>query len=801
MEEKVDEQYVALRSGRFNHFPVLTCPEPGKYWVAWRSLLEGNDQVQLRRVTSLGEETESHSLTFDNPSLGLVVAPAQNGFKVPLLAWSELVDGSWKLILGTVKGNGEWERREVPSPADRNADPAILRRSDGSWLIAWCAFVRGMFHVLLCNFDGIRFSEPELMSIETVYNHRPCLLAVDTQTIVLAWDSFAQGERNIVGRVHNGRKWSRVFAMSAGPHFNSCVDLAPVGEGMVLAAWDHNNDNMAGLGFTHFGHPLVKSLEKKVRKGGYGYRMDRRIFTLLFKPQDLLDSGAPPSLVVQQVPDKEEMIRPRVATDLLGRQHLVAYRFDAENKRFDVVHKMLDPGRGWSPTTVIGSEKTSLTYPPAIVADGDGIVVVWPADGRNATNNYDPPYDHQGEIRLVRVEPPETPTETEAPRPVIEVRGSAPPALPLANEERPSTLIEGERNYLFWGDLHSHSDISPCSRQCDGNLDEKYFSAREEADLDFLMLTDHECSMTDLEWWENQKRVHFYHLPGAFVSFCGYEWGSNPHRHVLHLDDFPPVFRRLKGNQPQVLWEHLEPFRAIVFVHHTAERQFGGSWDEFPPHEKESFAEIFQVRGSYEYMGCPLNSFDRRWQYYRYPGASGTEGINRRTAEDWLDPRMFLQEALRLGYRYGFTAGGEHEGVGRTAVWAKALDRQSLWEALQKRRTYGTTNEKIVLDFRADGAFMGSINSIEPLKGTRRFDLQISVQGAGPIQSLDIVRNGRLICHVPSGRIEESLLWRDDVEPEDLFEARGVRFLYYYARIIQEDGAIAWSSPVWFEET
>ena len=62
----------------------------------------------------------------------------------------------------------------------------------------------------------------------------------------------------------------------------------------------------------------------------------------------------------------------------------------------------------------------------------------------------------------------------------------------------------------------------------------------------------------------------------------------------------------------------------------------------------------------------------------------------------------------------------------------------------------------------------------------------------GPIERLDLVKNGEVLFALEGGGRESLELLAEDAEP-----ARSGDYLY--ARVVQEDGGLAWSSPVWLE--
>ena len=184
---------------------------------------------------------------------------------------------------------------------------------------------------------------------------------------------------------------------------------------------------------------------------------------------------------------------------------------------------------------------------------------------------------------------------------------------------------------------------------------------------------------------------------------------------------------------------------------------------EFFNPDFEPAVEIYQVRGSYEDDVCEM-------QPQRYG-----RGITSNHS---------VRAGLNRGYKFGFTSGGKHEGVGITAVFAPKLTRASIFEALQKRRVYGTTSIRILLDFRIDGFLMGSEIVVPKNRTTAKMSVTASCGDA--IDSVTLVSRTHSTV-VFSGTGERQVQLHSEIQL-----AEG----YYYIRLKQKDGNIAWSSPI-----
>jgi len=342
---------------------------------------------------------------------------------------------------------------------------------------------------------------------------------------------------------------------------------------------------------------------------------------------------------------------------------------------------------------------------------------------------------------------------------------------------------------VYWGILHGMLfNQRP--------LDYYFDYARNVAFLDFCagMHFSYEAALAGV-WAETREVVARHYDPGDFVTFLGVECDPGPcgHKIVLYRDDdVPPL---LAEQRPAVrtssylsreldpdticcdsvdeLWGELHRLgdgRAMVTAHHTAD------WRYHDP-TIQRLAEIYSKWGACEYPGNPLD---------------------RRPAKP---PREYVQEALARGYRLGIIAGGDtHDsrpanpapepfGIefpdGLTAVYASELTREAIWDALWRRHTYGTTGARILLQFEVNSTPMGGEVSL-----CGPAEIKVEAVGTAPIQSIELIRDNEVIHHW-QGCGEQVHLGYEDVTP---LSDRGH---YYYVRLTQVDGQMAWSSPVW----
>jgi Protein of unknown function (DUF3604) len=322
---------------------------------------------------------------------------------------------------------------------------------------------------------------------------------------------------------------------------------------------------------------------------------------------------------------------------------------------------------------------------------------------------------------------------------------------------------------LYWGDLHVHSTA------WDGQLtpEECYKYASDVAGLDFAVVSEHVMGLTDDDWEAIKRAAKKYNVPREFVTFLAFEWrNSHGHRNVYFRDGNQP---RFVDENIKKLWKFLNDKEAMIIGHphianDDAAKRF--NWDSHNP-KYERVAEVCSCVGHCE--------------RFANPGMKSNVPSTGR----------YVQDALARGHKLGMIAStdshsshaGKIHGYGWegaiTGVYAKELTRESLWEALWNRRCYGTTGVRIILDFKLNGHDMG-----KEIFAENNRKIEVRVSGTTKIEKVDIVRNNKDI-YTYKGRTSNVSFEYDD--KDDLNNCCA----YYYIRVMQADGNMAWSSPIW----
>ena len=344
---------------------------------------------------------------------------------------------------------------------------------------------------------------------------------------------------------------------------------------------------------------------------------------------------------------------------------------------------------------------------------------------------------------------------------------------------------ENEAKRIFWGEIHGHTEMSDGT----GNYGELYRQAKEIGGLDFAAAADHACYFTDNQWRWMCDITNSWNKQGYFVTLIGYEWaGKQVHRNIYTSKSELKLFRGMyppTSNLDKV-WPYFHNDSEIVAGPH-APLAHGIKW-EFHDPDVERFVEIYSMWGASDSRENPLSP---KWK--------------------WDEARMTVNEILNTGAKLGFTGGGDcHEGrvgfcsedptgqgstphtfaprllyrCGITAAIMQTLERYSLIKALRDRQTYATTGARILLDFTLSEMEMGTVcDKVEEVI------CQAIVHGTSKIRQINIIKDGTIVWSQEIGELDATIKWAD--------RNCALGNHYYYIHVIQLDGHMAWSSPIW----
>ncbi len=790
----------------YSKYPALASDWRGRLWAAWTSTVDGRDIIMAR--SREGDSWTSARRLDRGGGVESGVALQRQGTLL-WAVWHGRRSDRWSLFARSIDGNqGFSSESRLTADSVHALHPSTAVSEAGMW-VAYEVALQGRFGV-----EAILLADGASKAVRVPgpgSSRRPNLASCPDGRVFLAWDSTRSGNYDIwlaqLESVDGKPRLTNIQAVTRHASIDDSPWLACAADGTLWVAFNgmraHLNDELRTD--RHSGDAFVRLL----RDGQW------------LAPPGVVPAALPGQVsfgATNKTPRdavdpywhwKQTQNYPRVFHDGLGAW--IIWRSDATGAHdFDLLARYHD-GQSWSAEVNLTSFSPGRDeWPAALLSSNGNLHLAW--EGQLLPTPQRLEHLPGGDVDLYNTKGnPNVVLTGQLSRPPSGKGGAEPVAAPaersrahekneppLAGPPEINEFRAAGRWRVFFGDPHSHSILSDAKT---GWPDQLLELSRNDLELDFAVVSDH-AEMGILqpsEHAELQLTARVYNQPGRFVSLSGWEWTAGVnygHRVAVFKDDgaAPLSADRPEGDTIEELYEHLRQHEAVLSPHHSGNATWG-RWNPDAHHDEElepNF-EIASWHGRFEFYGNP-------WEGRRQV------------------PGHQYQDALRRGLRVGVMAASDTHHLtpgegGLTAVLAERLDRESLFEALRRRRNYATTGVRILLDFTVNAAAMGSvIQSDGPLEMTVR------IVGTDAVDRVEIVRG--LIDTFAAVRIEQAPLGDDGVfliyEPRDpqgsrrlpLPDTRRLSFSVtdtqvpsgqtpYYVRVTQSDGHQAWSSPVW----
>ena len=372
----------------------------------------------------------------------------------------------------------------------------------------------------------------------------------------------------------------------------------------------------------------------------------------------------------------------------------------------------------------------------------------------------------------------------------------------------PIRCFADNNKHLYWGLLHGESERFDSTENIENCL--RHF--RDDRAFNFYGTSSFESQEeTSNDMWKLiTQNITEFDEDDRFTTFLGFQWAGEHKteglRHIIYNKDNKSIQRKkdIRSNSLKKIYKAATPKEFISIPSFSMAKGVEYNFEDFDP-EFERVVEIYNSWGSSESTkkeGNPRPIFA--------PGPGGYQ----ESAEG------SVQKALQKNYRFGFVAGGlddrgiyadlfdssqEQYSPGLTAIAAPTHTRESLFEALYQRSCYATTGERIIVGLSLAGVPMGAETGNAQKHGLSvNRHLSGYVAGTTKLQSVEIVRNGKVIKKFEPNKYYLDFTY-DDLTPlvSVCIDAKDKKppFAYYYIRVIQEDGHMAWSSPIWVDYT
>jgi hypothetical protein len=313
----------------------------------------------------------------------------------------------------------------------------------------------------------------------------------------------------------------------------------------------------------------------------------------------------------------------------------------------------------------------------------------------------------------------------------------------------PLRVVDAARLRRYWGDLHGQSGETIGM----GSAEDYFLYARDKAFIDIVGHQGNDFQITDAFWNKLNALTAAFDKPGEFVCVPGYEWSGNTgmggDRNIFFRREGRPIRR-----SSHILVQGETSSQAI----YTADELFAAL-------AGEDAVVIAHVGGRYA---------DLRYAH---------DGRRERSIEvhsSWGTFEWLLHDAFALGFRVGVVChSDDHKGRpgatrpgastfgavgGLTCYFMAELTRDALFDALRKRRHYGTTGPRILIELNASfdrpvvafsddpqlgpaeelfvrEATIGDI--IRPGTATMRLDAEVI--GTAPVERVDVLHGTQVV--------------------------------------------------------
>ncbi|MGH9202513.1 MAG: hypothetical protein ACRD2A_14915, partial [Vicinamibacterales bacterium] len=225
----------------------------------------------------------------------------------------------------------------------------------------------------------------------------------------------------------------------------------------------------------------------------------------------------------------------------------------------------------------------------------------------------------------------------------------------------------------------------------------------------------------------------------------------------------------LVANDTKLLYEEIRKRNAIA-ISHTSGTRMGTDWRDNDP-DLEPVVEIYQgARTNYESLDSPFVAKEERDAAHMKQAGYQPEGM--------------VSNAWAKGYKLGIITSSDHGSthISYAMVYTADPSRQGILDAIRKRHTYGAT-DNIILDVRMGERFMGdefALSAPQPLR--------VKVRGTRAVARVDVIKDSKVIyTHEPK---------KQDADFQFVDKGGVAGRHFYYVRVQQDDGMIAWSSPM-----
>lgn len=805
---------------KYHGFPAICSTPDNKTYIAFSTYYEGimpfryfkfNQESMPEDFSFLSQKSDGDQLNIfveeDNKVVNTIpitnkgrdifdIAIAADSNGVVWVVWSENVNNNLDIYYTNVVNNQPGEIKRLTSSDGPDMHPAIAVYGNKVW-VAWQGFRENSYDILLSEIsDEINTINEVSVGKSDANEWQPSIATDSDGRVAVAWDTYKKGDYDVYYAIYNSDGiLEKTDIVAATLEFEARPSITFDKEDRLWVAYELAGKNWG----KDRGSPYF--IEDQAENEGL---FEQRSVRVVCIDEDLIFTTSPS---VEQVIPKEKRYfyyyttatdpqrfnlansenhyinHPVLAVDSEGRIALAykskinSYKPFSSSTPWETFITFYN-GEQWSKPVLVYGSSGQMHEKPGICRAGNGVKIVNAAD-RQGNSEIDPDQFTQniwlseayatGEVK---------PFDLEVFKPVIASQPQK--ALKEANDiqrvQEFRTMANGKTYRILRGDTHRHSAFSG-DGGADSQIEDSHRYALDAAGLDWFSNGDHDNGYNEYYWNLTQKYTDIFHLENHHTPVFGYERSCgfpDGHRNVLFVQRGIRILPRMHYNKSdytdrspdtEMLYEYLNEYNGICISHTSATKTAGTDWRELNTLH-EPVLEIYQgERMSAECITCPR--FDGDIPYHPVNEA-GT-----------------FRNALEKGHHLGVISSSDHKSthVSYAMVYAEEFSREGIMKGLKNRSSYGAT-DNIILDVKLDGHLMGSVIS------TDNRTLEIHVVGTDEIKEIVVIKDNveHKIKHQKGNVINTT--WEDKGK---IAEGQS----YYYVRVLQKDGELAWSSPIW----
>ncbi|MCD8052799.1 MAG: hypothetical protein LUF00_01870 [Lachnospiraceae bacterium] len=340
---------------------------------------------------------------------------------------------------------------------------------------------------------------------------------------------------------------------------------------------------------------------------------------------------------------------------------------------------------------------------------------------------------------------------------------------------------------IYFGQLHSHTNYSDGA----GSITDAYEHALEVHEttdtLDFLAVTDHSNSFDSAssdsvtisdgslseEWTEGNAYAESYTTDGEFVALFGFEmtWSNGlGHINTYNTDGFQSRTQSAYTTYSTALQNYYDTLKTVT----DSISQFN--------HPGTTFGD-FQDFSYYD------EEIDELITLIEVGNGEGTIG-----SSSYFPSYEYYTRALDKGWHVAPTNNQDnHKGLwgdantARSVVLADSLTEDDIYDAMRNYRVYATEDNDLSIYYTLDGNIMGTILSESDVDDTVTLSVNLSDPTDSSLGTVSVIVNGGyvLASQTVSGS-EDTVTFSVSSD-----------YSYYYIKVVEADGDIAVTAPVW----